>query len=53
MGSNSANKQLINMLKRYEYWGPNGKTWTRWFRCRTKAPSPMKGLKVEYKEEQD
>ena len=40
------------MLKRYEYWGPKGKTWTDWFHWTgPKMPSPIKNLKVEYKDE--
>ena len=42
------------MLKRYEYWSSEGKVWTKWFKWDgPKMPSPMKGLKVEYKEEDD
>ena len=51
MGSSPTSE---SMLKRYEYWSSEGKVWTKWFKWDgPKMPSPMKGLKVEYKEEDD
>ncbi len=43
------------MEKRYQYWGPNGITWTRWFKCKNNTePIQLKGrgtttLKNEYR----
>lgn len=40
------------MLKRYEYWSAKGKVWTDWFKWDgAKLKSPIKNLKVEYKED--
>ena len=42
----------LPMLKRYEYWSNKGKVWTKWFRWNgEKLPSPIKSLRVEYKDE--
>ena len=40
------------MLKRYQYWSSEGIKWTKWFKWTgDKLPSPIKNLKVEYKED--
>ena len=40
------------MKKRYQYWSKNGIVWTDWFDWDgPEMPSPIKKLKVEYKED--